>query len=144
MAFISFSWVYTTQQERNERHDYEVTSKNKSIKTNSDLTLVRKPNQSNVGGEQCDVTLHTALNALWFDGFLFVTTRVWIVMFYSEKESGILCVTAQKSRWYRWRITVRCICVAFCIFVCVWPHTRRIQSVSVLSEYDYLVVSAMD
>ena len=64
MAFISFSWVYTTQQERNERHDYEVTSKNKSIKTNSDLTLVRKPNQSNVGGEQCDVTLHTALNAL--------------------------------------------------------------------------------
>ena len=38
----------------------------------------------------------------------------------------------------------QCICVAFCIFVCVWPHTRRIQSVSVLSEYDYLVVSAMD
>ena len=38
------------------------------------------------------------------------------------------------------RITIDCICVVFCIcgFVCKWLYTRLIQSIRVLSGYDYI------
>ena len=74
---------------------------------------------------------------------------VWLVLVDMLKRRWSInytLINLGKVAWYvqaKGRIRIDCVCVAFCIcwFVCKWLYTRLIQSIRVLSEYDYISVS---